>query len=100
LKLKKNIIKTKVTSLLDKTGMGSDLESYQEKEMPASDMRHFKDSKTDKHLSLDCGKMVNGFPYTDEIHGYKLILITDENRAEIYAEFRKKGLFLKNLKLL
>lgn len=76
---------------LSKTGITSnniekDLVNFQEEEMPASDLCHFKSLEF-----LSCGKMVNGFPHTDEMNGYKLIAITDENREDIYAEFKEKG---------
>lgn len=38
-----------------------------------------------------CGKYFHGFPYTDNINGYRLIPITNENREEVYSEFKARG---------
>jgi len=82
--------------LIAKTGIDTgdkakNLATYQDEEMPASDYCSLIDQNTAQY-ALPCGKMVHGFPYTDEIHGYVIRPITNENREEIYAEFNQEVL--------
>ncbi len=79
--------------VISKTGMGKDFSNFEDEEMPSADYCHLKDSKTNKYITANCGKMFHSFPYTNEMIGYKLIPITDDNRDAVYAEFSEKGFF-------
>ena len=79
--------------VITKSGMEGDPNSYEDEEMPATDYCSLKDERTNEYAVKNCGNLVHGFPYTDEMNGYKLIPLTDENRAEVYAEFKEKGFF-------
>ena len=82
--------------IIDKTGIDTgdeakNLATYKDEEMPASDYCSLINQNTAQYALPVCGKMVRGFPYTDEIHGYVIRPITNENREEIYAEFKERG---------
>ena len=90
--------------LIAKTGIDTgdeakNLATYQDEEMPASDYCSLIDQNTAQY-ALPCGKMVHGFPYTDEIHGYVIRPITNENREAIYTEFKERGFRYEDSKIV